>query len=88
MTYKEMVLAEKAKHPEMNIRYLAFVTDQGNGAFKGNVIGRKHHFINWIADRKRDYIEAKPHMVLGSKGFETVVDQADFTNFIISGEWK
>lgn len=74
---------EKIVNPGYNIRFLAFVVHQCKQAWIGNVIERKHLFVNWIADRKRDYKEAFPQYVIS----DTITDHDHFTGFILSGAW-
>lgn len=81
--FETLVHLEKIANPGYNIRFLAFVVHQGRKAWKGNVIERKHEFVNWIADRKKDYREAFPQHLVS----DSIVDQAHFTGFIVSGAW-
>lgn len=82
--FKEDVLKAKASNPEYQIRFLAYVVHKGGFAFAGNVLERKHAFVNWIADRKAQYKIAHPGYIIGG---DTIANQDHFTDFILSGEW-
>lgn len=81
--FETLVHLEKIANPVYNIRFLAFVVHQGKQAWIGNVIERKHEFVNWIADRKKEYREAFPQFLVS----DSIVDQDHFTGFIVSGVW-
>lgn len=68
-----------------NIRYIAYCVDTGVN-IKCNTKGM-HHFMNWIADRNRDYADKHPEMLHPALGSGVIVDQNHFTKFIVSGEW-
>lgn len=88
--FREMVMAEKARQPQYQLRYLAFVVDKGGDAFKGNTAVRNAAFMAWISDIKKVYVERNGHKVKTDyhTGEHIIIDSEHFTDFIISGEWR
>lgn len=81
--FKEKVLATKARMPEFQLRYLAFVEDLQGEAFKGHRGERGARYMAWIDARKRQYREAHPDKMLG----EFITDHQHFTDYVVSGVW-
>lgn len=88
--FKEKVLAAKARTPEYQLRFLAFVTDKEGEAFNGNVAARNAAFMAWISERKAEYVEAHGEKVKKDycTGIYTILDSDHFTDFIVSGLWR
>lgn len=87
--FRSLVNIEKAASPEYQIRYIAFVVHNGADAFKGNVIRRNQAYISWIGERKAQYCKMRSHMIKKDycTDFDLILDENDFTDFIIGGEW-
>lgn len=85
--FRKLVCVAKSANPNYQIRFLAFVEHNGKDAWAGNVAVRNARFMSWISDRKKEYTAhcnlACPELVLN----DTIVDQDNFTDFIISGLW-
>lgn len=81
--FKKRVMDAKARTPEFQLRYLAFVEDLQGEAFKGHRGERGARYMAWIDARKRQYEAAHPDKVLG--GF--IRDHQHFTDYVVSGVW-
>lgn len=89
MTFRELVAKTKEENHGLQIRFVAFIAHLGfKDAYSGNVASRNARFMGWIAMRKADYAVAHQDKVSAcSIGGVVILDQDDFTDFIVSGEW-
>lgn len=90
MTFRELVAKTKEENPGLQIRFVAFIAHLGfKEAYAGNVASRNARFMGWMHDRKADYVATRRYNVQKNycTGGYTILDQDDFTDFIISGEW-
>ncbi|WRQ11955.1 hypothetical protein vBSlqSZDD2_44 [Serratia phage vB_SlqS_ZDD2] len=71
-------------------RYIAYVANLGfSEAYDGSISARNARFMNWIADRKAEFVAAHPeHVSIDQATNKPRVNSADaFTQFIVSGDW-
>lgn len=79
------VMSAKDANPQLSLRFIAFKI--ANNDHESSVM-RNVRFMHWISDMVCLYEIAHPDRVLKSQvGSASIIDQNDFTDFIVSGRW-
>ncbi|QLF85321.1 hypothetical protein STSR3_37 [Salmonella virus STSR3] len=89
MTFRELVEKTNIENPAYRSALWRSLRTGFKEAYAGNVASRNARFMCWMHDRKDDYVAMRRYNVQKNycTGGYSILDQDDFTDFIVSGEW-